>query len=121
MNKIICLKSGSIHQLFNLGKIESGIHSAFYPGYYPFQHGEIACIAGALAFYICQAHAFFDANKRTAAMVSSVFLNLNGFELVYPQSASSSEFATILELFADNHKVSKEDRMNWFDLHKRRI
>lgn len=59
-NKLVCEAGGNPHQCLNAGKIESAIASAFYPGSYPFAHGGLAKVAGALCFYIVKAHAFLD-------------------------------------------------------------
>ena len=72
INKRICLESNIQFHCYDPGKIDSALHSAFYPGGYPFQHGGIARVAGALAYYVLKAHAFFDGNKRTALLASTV-------------------------------------------------
>ena len=68
-NKIICEKSGSSHSCYGIGKIESALYTAFYPGTHPFAAGGIARTAGALCFYLVKSHAFMDGNKRTGALV----------------------------------------------------
>ena len=65
-NEMICIEAGNDSLCYGIGKVESALHSAFYPGAVPFAHGGIAKIAGALAYYLVKAHAFFDGNKRTA-------------------------------------------------------
>ncbi|GAB4117423.1 MAG: type II toxin-antitoxin system death-on-curing family toxin [Fimbriimonadaceae bacterium] len=37
--------------------------------------------AAAYLFFICQAHAFLDGNKRAAVIAADLFLQKNGFEL----------------------------------------
>lgn len=44
-------------------KVESAVSSAFYSGSYPFAHGGIGRVAGALCFYLDKCHAFFDGKK----------------------------------------------------------
>ncbi len=39
-------------------------------------------LAAAYAFAIAKNHAFIDGNKRTAAVVCELFLNLNGYEML---------------------------------------
>jgi len=41
---------------------------------------DLAEIAGAYLFYICNNHPFLDGNKRTAMMSAIVFLRTNGIE-----------------------------------------
>src|SRR5262245_21535777 len=71
------------------GKVESALGAAFYPGDYPFRYGGIPKVAGALCYFLIKAHAFMDANKRTAALASTLFMDLNGYELVYPPKIKS--------------------------------
>ena len=78
MNRKICLAEGNPHHCFSIDKIESALHSTYYPGEHPFIHGGIAKVAGAMAFYVTNAHAFQDGNKRTALVASSAFMLFNG-------------------------------------------
>jgi death on curing protein len=41
-------------------------------------HSDLAEMAAAFLFHICQNHAFVDGNKRTAAFTTVLFLSLNG-------------------------------------------
>ena len=86
INEDVCRNSNSEHRCYDLGKVESALHSAFYPGNSPFYHGGVAKVAGALAYYLLKTHAFFDGNKRTALLASTAFMTLNGWELRYPMS-----------------------------------
>ena len=43
-------------------------------------HPDLPAMAAAYLFHIAQNHAFHDGNKRTAALASLVFLNINGVE-----------------------------------------
>src|SRR5438309_1564158 len=82
-NKIVCLDAGNPHQVLNIDRIESSIHSAFYPGSAPFAAEGIAGIASALAFYLIKGHAFQDGNKRTATVVALAFMNVHSWDLKY--------------------------------------
>ena len=44
-NKEIC---GSDYRCYGIGKVESALHSAYYPGSHPFHHGSIINVAGAM-------------------------------------------------------------------------
>lgn len=118
-NKYLCEQQGNPFSVLERGKIESALHSAFYPGSYPFSAGGIAKIAGALCFYLVKAHAFMDGNKRTGALVAIVFMEENGWKLSYPKQESNGKtgLANIIESCAAG-KVSKDEVMEWFDLHK---
>jgi death on curing protein len=41
-------------------------------------HGDLAEMAAAYLYHLCQNHAFVDGNKRTAAFSTILFLSLNG-------------------------------------------
>lgn len=84
VNRIVCSEAGNPHQCLDSNRIESAISSAFYPGTYPFSHGGLAKVAGALCFYLVKSHAFLDGNKRTGALVAITFLNMHGIDLEYP-------------------------------------
>lgn len=118
-NKYICEEQDNPFGVRDQGKVESALHTAFYPGSYPFSAGGIAKIAGALCFYIVQAHAFIDGNKRTGALVAITFMNINGWDLSYleEEEIGKSALANIIEKCAAS-KLEKEELIEWFDLHK---
>lgn len=121
MNRKVCIDGGNRHQCYDIGKIESALHSAFYPGSAPFEHGGVATIAGAMCYYLIKAHAFFDGNKRTAFIAGTVFMELNGLDLVYPSNVvGTTEASGVIDRVASG-EVSKEQLMDWFDLHKKPV
>jgi death-on-curing protein len=118
INRMICVEGGNRFQCYSEGKIESALHSAFYPGTYPFQHGGLARIAGALAFYITQTHAFYDGNKRTALLASVTFLNLNNLDLEYPKPDEGwCELSKVINSVADG-TLKIEKLKEWYENHK---
>ena len=119
VNELVCRAGGNPHHCYDTGKIESAVHSAFYPGEYPYAAGGIGRIAGALCFYLTKSHAFMDGNKRTAALTAISFLNANGWELRYPidEKKGTNALAMIVDDCAAG-KVSKDALMDWFDSHK---
>lgn len=118
-NEYICREDGNPFHCYDVGKIESAIHSAFYPGSPPFVHGGIAKMAGALCFYLLKAHAFMDGNKRTATVIAIVFLNKHGWSLkyAYNEEDNSNALADIIEDCASSN-VTKEELIKWFEIHK---
>ena len=114
-NKDICSEYGHKHHCYGIDKVESALHSAFYPGIPPYQHGGIAKVAGAMAFYLNKAHAFFDGNKRTAVLASAIFMDLNGFSLNYPQDPDA--LYLLMEDCACD-RVEKDDIIQWYENHK---
>lgn len=119
VNKYVCSENRQGHQLLDLGKIESALNTAFYPGSEPFLNGGIARIAGALCFYLTKAHAFLDGNKRTATLSAILFMNANGLDLKYPENDEEtfSELAEIVNKATAN-EISKDQLVEWFELHK---
>lgn len=105
--------------LLDRGKIESALSTAFYPGSEPFENGGVAKIAGALCFYLGKAHAFQDGNKRTATLVAITFMEMNGWELHYPDNDDDrfSELAIVINQAMAN-EITKDQLIFWFDLHK---
>ena len=70
---------------------------------------DAAALAAAYAFGIARNHPFVDGNKRTAAVVSETFLNLNGFTI----EASDAELVvTFLDLAAG--EISEDELADWF-------
>lgn len=118
-NEYICQQSGNLHQVLDKGKIESALHSAFYPGSYPFEAGGIAKIAGVLCFYLVKAHAFMDGNKRVGSLTAIIFMNENGWDLKYPEKEKNGNtgLANII-LKCASGKIDKEEMMDWFENHK---
>lgn len=93
---------GGIHGLRDEGALESALNSAENRAYY--ENAPIETLAATYAFHLSQAHAFLDGNKRIAAAVAGVFLELNGAWL----NASQNE---ITEIFLDiaASRISRAD------------
>lgn len=119
VNKLVCTEGGNPHICSAPDKIESAISTAFYPGTYPFAHGGLAKVAGALCFYLVKCHAFVDGNKRTGALAAIAFLNQHGMDLEYAvdDDAGTNAFADIIENCAAS-EINKEQLINWFEQHK---
>lgn len=75
-----------------------------------------------MCFYLVQAHAFLDGNKRAGSLVAVEFMNLNGWDLSYltKEKNGNSALASII-LNCASGKIGKEELMNWFDKHKIKI
>lgn len=83
---------GGIHGLRDEGALESAIAAA--ENRYNYETEDIAKLAATYAYHLSQAHAFLDGNKRIAAAVAGVFLEINGAWL----NATQDE---VIELFLD--------------------
>jgi death on curing protein len=66
---------GGSHGLRDEGAIESAMAAAPNRRYY--EDANIAQCAAAYAYHLSQAHAFIDGNKRIAAAILELFLNIN--------------------------------------------
>lgn len=93
---------GGIHGIRDEGALESAINAA--ENRYNYETEDIAKLAATYAFHLSQAHAFLDGNKRIAAAVASVFLEINGYLLDATQTQ-------VIELFLDlaASNLSRED------------
>ena len=82
----------------------------------PAAYGEpdAAALAASYAFGLARNHPFVDGNKRTAAVVSEAFLNLNGVEL---RVTDAELVVTFLALAAG--ELREEDVASWFREHIR--
>ena len=86
----IIKSTGGSEGLRDAGALESALNAA--ANRFNYETQNIAKLAATFAYHLSQAHAFVDGNKRIAAVVSELFLNLNGFKL----NATNDE---IVELF----------------------
>jgi death-on-curing protein len=83
---------GGIHGLRDEGALESALMAAENRAYY--EDVPVEALAATYAFHLSQAHAFLDGNKRIAAAIAGIFLEINGKWL----TATEDE---IIELFLD--------------------
>ena len=70
---------GGSLRLRDEGALESALTAAEQRHFY--ENADLATCAATYAFHLTQAHAFVDGNKRAAAAVSEVFLEINGARL----------------------------------------
>jgi death-on-curing protein len=70
---------GGSHGLRDEGALESALIAAENRHFYA-EADAIGC-AAAYAYHLTQAHAFIDGNKRVAAVVTEIFLEVNGVSL----------------------------------------
>jgi len=69
-------KFGGSHGLRDEGALESALAAAL--NRYHYEDASLIVCAATYAFHLSQAHAFIDGNKRIAAAISLLFLNING-------------------------------------------
>ena len=73
---------------------------------------DAAALAASYAFGTARNHPFVDGNKRTAAVVSETFLNMNGYCLL----ASDPELVAAIETLAAG-ELPEEELASWFREH----
>lgn len=83
---------GGIHGLRDEGALESAIKAA--ENRFNYETEEPVKLVATYAYHLSQEHAFLDGNKRVAAAVAGVFLEINGAFL-------NAEEDEIIELFLD--------------------
>jgi death-on-curing protein len=71
-------------------------------------HRDIAAMAASYLFHICQNHAFYDGNKRTAVLAALVFLEINGVETL-PEPDRLEE----VTLAVAAGEMSKDELTRW--------
>jgi death-on-curing protein len=86
---------GRIDGVRDYGVLESALVAAENRAYY--ENASLAICAATYAYHLTQAHAFLDGNKRLAAAVSEIFLEMNGASL---QATNEQIVVLFLEIAA---------------------
>jgi death-on-curing protein len=76
---------------------------------------DAADLAAAHAFGLVRNHAFIDGNKRTALVVSELFLDLNGYEVTADDAACVAAMLALAE-----GVISEREHAAWLRRHLRR-
>jgi death on curing protein len=71
------------------GALESALSAVENRAFY--ENADLAVCAATYAYHLTQAHAFIDGNKRVAAAVAEVFVDINGGQL----EATNDEVVTL--------------------------
>lgn len=71
--------------------------------------------AAAYAFFISENQPFIDGNKRTAATVAGVFLDINGYAL---DCKEDEVYSTLMKLA--NKKITRGDLAEWIEENSRK-
>jgi death-on-curing protein len=66
---------GGLHGLRDEGALESALAAA--PNRHHYEDAEIVKCAATYAYHLSEAHAFIDGNKRIAAAIMELLLNIN--------------------------------------------
>lgn len=100
-------KFGGTYGLRDEGALESALTAAENREYY--EQADLVVCAATYAYHLAPAHAFIDGNKRIAAAVSEVFLELNGARL----DATNDQIVTLFLNIADS-KLSRDEVEQFF-------
>ena len=98
---------GGIHGLKDEGALESALAAAENRVYY--ENADLFICAATYAYHLTQAHAFIDGNKRVAAAVAEIFLELNGASL---RATNDQIVALFLDIAAG--KVTRDEVEKFF-------
>jgi death-on-curing protein len=72
--------TGESHAILNSGTLESAVMAPRQLFFYD-REGDVGVLACKLIVALCRAHAFEQANKRTAWLSAILFLNRNGYDI----------------------------------------
>jgi death-on-curing protein len=92
----------------DLGLIRSAIDRP-YTGYYRTAERKAAALLQSLA----QNHGFLDGNKRTTLIVTKLFIDRSGYNLVAREGDLDREFETII-LDVVEHRLDFDALVQWF-------
>jgi death-on-curing protein len=98
---------GGLHGVRDVGALEAALRAAENRAYY--DQASLSMCAATYAYHLTRAHAFLDGNKRLAAAVAEIFLELNGAAL---QTTDEEIVAVFLAIAAG--AVSRQDVEQWF-------
>ena len=98
---------GGLHGVRDAGALEATLTAVENRAYY--EQATLTTCAATYAYHLTQAHAFLDGNKRVAAAVAEIFLELNGAELRTTDEEIVAEFLAIAA-----GQVSRQDVEQWF-------
>ena len=109
LHELTILNHGGSSGIRDAGLLDAAVAMPMQSFGGEYLHEGVAAMAAAYLFHICQAHAYVDGNKRTAALASLVFLATNG---VHPlPQAEDLEKAT---LDVASGGMSKGKLVDWF-------
>ena len=85
-NRLTTRDHGGVHSIIDRHKLESALGAVEQSFGGEVLLATLEAAASGCWYYICQAHAFLDGNKRASLIVTEYFLELNGYELDLSQA-----------------------------------
>ena len=101
---------GGLSGVRDLGLLESALARAL--NVFAHERSDILALAAAYGFGIARTHPFNDGNERTSAVVTELFLALNGVEL----RATDAEIVRVWVALADG-SMRESDLVAWLKDH----
>ena len=95
-------KFGGSHGLRDEGALESALAAA--KNRYAYEDAGLATCAATYAYHLCQAHAFIDGNKRIAAVVAELVVEINQAVI----NATDDEMEALILGIADS-RITREE------------
>ncbi len=95
---------GGSHGLQDEGALESALAAAENRAFY--ENAYLVICAATYAYHLAQAHAFIDGNKRVAAAVAEIFIEINGAQL---EATNDEIVALFLNIAAGEHSRDECD------------
>ena len=98
---------GGLHGIRDEGALEAALRAVENRAYY--EQATLTTCAATYAYHLTQAHAFLDGNKRVAAAVAEIFLELNGAEL----RATDDDVVALFVAIATS-QVARQEVEQWY-------
>src|SRR4029453_8482953 len=98
---------GGTHGVRDVGALAAALTAVENRAYY--EQAALTTCAATYAYHLTQAHAFLDGNKRVAAAVAEIFLELNGAEL----RTTDEEIVAVFLAIATG-QLYRQDVEQWF-------
>ena len=103
VHRDIVENDGGLAGILNTGALESALRSPLQTFSGAYLNPDIYHMAAGLLISLSKNHAFLDGNKRTAIVVTCIFLEFNGYRLTIPETELVPFVLDIVE-----NKINKE-------------
>lgn len=112
VHRDIVENDGGLAGVLNPGALESALRSPLQTFGGAYLNPDIYHMAAGLLISLSKNHPFVDGNKRTAIVVTCMFLEFNGYKLTIPESALTPFVLDLVE-----NKINKEQLVAYLKQH----
>lgn len=116
IHRDIVENDGGLAGVLNLGALESALKSPLQTFDGAYLNPDIYHMTAGLLISLSKNHPFLDGNKRTAVVVTCIFLEFNGYKLTIPESALIPFVLNIVE-----NKINKEQLVAYLKQHTKEV